>query len=187
MNLGDSLFHARRKQGLSQEAVAEQLGVSRQTVSKWEANETLPDIRQSKLMAKLYHTSLDELIEFDPDVQELQEWIAHTPDSVTAGWIGDDTGAHSLGDIYGGTVPAEIWRDYMSSATSDESGGDFSAPSGMERRKETASSNKSSSRSDAREEPKKKSATSEKPTTKENSKQQTQQPAKQQADRNNKE
>ncbi|MFR5865780.1 MAG: helix-turn-helix transcriptional regulator [Candidatus Woodwardiibium sp.] len=83
MNLGDSLFHARRKQGLSQEAVAEQLGVSRQTVSKWEANETLPDIRQSKLMAKLYHTSLDELIEFDPDVQELQEWIDQTPDSVT--------------------------------------------------------------------------------------------------------
>lgn len=114
-------------------------------------------------------------------------FVGYTPDIVTAVWIGDDTGAHSLGDIYGGTVPAEIWRDYMSSATSDESGGDFSAPSGMERRKETASSNKSSSRSDDREEPKKKSATSEKPTTKEKSKQQTQQPAKQQADRNNKE
>lgn len=114
-------------------------------------------------------------------------FVGYTPDIVTAVWIGDDTGAHSLGDIYGGTVPAEIWRDYMSSATSDESGGDFSAPSGMERRKETASSNKSSSRSDDQEEPKKKSATSEKPTTKEKSKQQTQQPAKQQADRNNKE
>lgn len=113
--------------------------------------------------------------------------VGYTPDIVTAVWIGDDTGAHSLGDIYGGTVPAEIWRDYMSSATSDESGGDFSAPSGMERRKETASSNKSSSRSDDREEPKKKSATSEKPTTKEKPKSQTQQPAKQQADRNNKE
>ena len=96
-------------------------------------------------------------------------FVGYTPDIVTAVWIGDDTGAHSLGDIYGGTVPAEIWRDYMSSATSDESGGDFSAPSGMERRKETASSNKSSSRSDDREEPKKKSATSEKPTTKEKS------------------
>lgn len=114
-------------------------------------------------------------------------FVGYTPDIVTAVWIGDDTGSHSLGEIYGGTIPAEIWKDYMSSATSDESGGDFSAPSGMERRKETASSNKSSSRSDDREEPKKKSATSEKPTTKEKSKQQTQQPAKQQADRNNKE
>lgn len=116
-------------------------------------------------------------------------FVGYTPDIVTAVWIGDDTGSHSLGDIYGGTIPAEIWKDYMSSATSDESGGDFSAPSGMERRKETTSSSSSSNsvRSDDREEPKKKSATTEKTTTKEKSKQQTQQPARQQADRNNKE
>lgn len=116
-------------------------------------------------------------------------FVGYTPDIVTAVWIGDDTGSHSLGEIYGGTIPAEIWKDYMSSATSDESGGDFSAPSGMERRKETTSSSASSNsvRSDDREEPKKKSATTEKTTTKEKSKQQTQQPARQQADRNNKE
>lgn len=116
-------------------------------------------------------------------------FVGYTPDIVTAVWIGDDTGSHSLGEIYGGTIPAEIWKDYMSSATSDESGGDFSAPSGMERRKETTSSSSSSNsvRSDDREEPKKKSATTEKMTTKEKSKQQTQQPARQQADRNNKE
>ena len=116
-------------------------------------------------------------------------FVGYTPDIVTAVWIGNDTGSHSLGEIYGGTIPAEIWKDYMSSATSDESGGDFSAPSGMERRKETTSSSSSSNsvRSDDREEPKKKSATTEKTTTKEKSKQQTQQPARQQADRNNKE
>lgn len=116
-------------------------------------------------------------------------FVGYTPDIVTAVWIGDDTGSHSLGEIYGGTIPAEIWKDYMSSATSDESGGDFSAPSGMERRKETTSSSSSSNsvRSDDREEPKKKSATTEKTTTKEKSKQQTQQPTRQQADRNNKE
>lgn len=116
-------------------------------------------------------------------------FVGYTPDIVTAVWIGNDTGSHSLGEIYGGMIPAEIWKDYMSSATSDESGGDFSAPSGMERRKETTSSSSSSNsvRSDDREEPKKKSATTEKTTTKEKSKQQTQQPARQQADRNNKE
>ncbi len=39
MSLGNSLFHARKKSGLSQEAVAEKLGVSRQTISKWELDE----------------------------------------------------------------------------------------------------------------------------------------------------
>ncbi len=78
MNLGNSLFHARKRCGLSQEAVAEKLGVSRQTVSKWETDETLPDIRQSKKMAMLYNISLDELIDFDIDMKEIQEAIDRT-------------------------------------------------------------------------------------------------------------
>ena len=62
MKLGESLSNARKKSGLSQEEVAEKLGVSRQTISKWETDETLPDLRQSKKLALLYHLSLDELI-----------------------------------------------------------------------------------------------------------------------------
>ena len=60
MDLGNSLFNARKKSGLSQEDVAEKLGVSRQTISKWELGETLPDIRQSKKLSNLYHLSLAE-------------------------------------------------------------------------------------------------------------------------------
>lgn len=78
MNLGENLFQARKKKGLSQEAVAEKLGVSRQTISKWETDETLPDIRQAKKLAVLYSLTLDELIEFDADVQEIQEVINKT-------------------------------------------------------------------------------------------------------------
>ena len=83
MSLGDSLFHARKSKGLSQETVAEKLGVSRQTISKWETDETLPDIRQSKKLAVLYGIPLDELIEFDIDVKEIQEAIDRTNDEVT--------------------------------------------------------------------------------------------------------
>lgn len=78
MGIGNSLFTARKGKGLSQEAVAEKLGVSRQTISKWETGETLPDIQQSKRLAVLYGLSLDELIEFDPDVQEIQDMICRT-------------------------------------------------------------------------------------------------------------
>ena len=82
MNIGNSLFQARKKCGLSQEEVAEKLGVSRQTVSKWETDETVPDIRQSKKMAKFYHVSLDELIDFDIDIQEIKEAINKTSEDV---------------------------------------------------------------------------------------------------------
>ena len=83
MSLGSNLFDARKKKGLSQENVAEKLGVSRQTISKWETDETLPDIRQSKHLAVLYGLTLDELIEFDLEVQEIQEVIDRTREEVS--------------------------------------------------------------------------------------------------------
>ena len=78
MNLGNNLFEARKKSGLSQDKVAEKLGVTRQTISKWETNETTPDIYQAKKLAKLYNLSLDELIEFDCDLKEIEEVIKNT-------------------------------------------------------------------------------------------------------------
>lgn len=78
MSLGNSLFYARRKSGLSQEETAERLGVSRQTISKWELDETLPDICQSKKLSVLYHVTLDELIDFDVEVKEIEEIIGKT-------------------------------------------------------------------------------------------------------------
>lgn len=78
MKLGNNLFQARKKVGLSQEMVAEKLGVSRQTISKWETDETLPDIYQSKKLAKLYDLTLDELIEFDVDLKEIEQVIKNT-------------------------------------------------------------------------------------------------------------
>lgn len=78
MSLGNSLFNARKKSGLSQEEVAEKLGVSRQIISKWELDETLPDIRQSKRLSVLYHLTLDELVDFDIEVKEIEAIIQKT-------------------------------------------------------------------------------------------------------------
>ena len=75
MSLGNSLYESRKKKGLSQEEVAEKLGVSRQTISKWETEETVPDIYQAKKLAKIYGLSLDELIDVDLDQKEIEEVI----------------------------------------------------------------------------------------------------------------
>lgn len=83
MTLGNNLFKARKKKGLSQEEVAEKLGVSRQTVSKWETDETVPDILQSKKFSTLYGLSLDELIEFDIGIKEIEDAIDKTSEEVS--------------------------------------------------------------------------------------------------------
>lgn len=78
MSLGGSLLKARKKKGLSQAETAEKLGISRQTVSKWECDETVPDIRQCKKLSVLYGVTLDELVDFDPDVKEIEKVIEKT-------------------------------------------------------------------------------------------------------------
>ena len=62
---------ARRKQsGLSQEALAEKLGVSRQAVSKWERSESSPDTDNLIALAQLYGVSLDELLYVDDEMRD---------------------------------------------------------------------------------------------------------------------
>lgn len=62
MSLGEKLLYLRKKEGLSQEDVAEKLGVSRQTVSKWETDQTVPELIKAKLLSQLYNVSYDYLI-----------------------------------------------------------------------------------------------------------------------------
>lgn len=62
MSLGDKLLDLRKKAGLSQEDVADKLGVSRQTVSKWEMDKTIPELIKVKLLSQLYNVSYDYLI-----------------------------------------------------------------------------------------------------------------------------
>ena len=84
-------------------------------------------------------------------------FIGYTPDIVTAVWVGDDTGSQSLGEIYGGTVPAQIWHDYMASAVSGTSADDFDVPAGMgkayyEEPKEEVKSDKKNDKEDKKDE-----------------------------------
>ncbi|MDR3292872.1 MAG: helix-turn-helix domain-containing protein [Clostridiales bacterium] len=61
------LYDLRRKHGMSQEDLADELGVSRQAVSKWERAESSPDTDNLIALAKLYRVSLDELVDMDSE------------------------------------------------------------------------------------------------------------------------
>ena len=65
MEIGKKIMDLRKKNGLSQEDLAEKVGVARQTISKWELGETSPDLKQSKELSKVFNVSLDELVDND--------------------------------------------------------------------------------------------------------------------------
>lgn len=65
MTFGDKLIELRKSRGLSQEKVAEQLSVTRQTISNWETNQAMPTIDKAKDLSKLFRVSLDELLDND--------------------------------------------------------------------------------------------------------------------------
>lgn len=77
MKLGNLILKYRKQKNLSQEDLAKEIGVTRQTISKWELNETTPDIKQAKELSKIFKISLDELT--DNDIKSIMvEKISNT-------------------------------------------------------------------------------------------------------------
>ena len=57
----------RKLRRLTQEDIAEKVGVTRQAVAKWEAGETVPDLDKCKMLAEILGVSLDDLANYEPD------------------------------------------------------------------------------------------------------------------------
>lgn len=70
IEIANKLLQLRKEKGLSQEALAQELGISRQAVSKWERAEASPDTDNLIELAKLYGISLDELLLHEPTKTE---------------------------------------------------------------------------------------------------------------------
>ena len=70
VEIAQRLAELRRERGFSQEGLAEQLGLSRQAVSKWERAESAPDMGNLIALADLYEVTLDELLRVSPEVEE---------------------------------------------------------------------------------------------------------------------
>ena len=74
MNLGKKIAELRKKNNLSQEELAEKVGVARQTISKWEIGDTTPDINQVKIISKIFNISIDELEKIVQDIDPSAEF-----------------------------------------------------------------------------------------------------------------
>ncbi len=83
MNIGERIFELRKIAGLSQEEFAEKLGVSRQSVSKWESGNVMPDLDKIVSMCALFNVTTDYLIKGEkkdpePESREIEEIIVGT-------------------------------------------------------------------------------------------------------------
>ena len=63
----DNLVHLRKLNRMTQEDVAEKVGVTRQAIAKWESGETVPDLDKCRLLADVFGVSLDDLANYKSD------------------------------------------------------------------------------------------------------------------------
>ena len=69
MKFGENLKKLRKSKKLSQESLAEKIGVSRQTLSNWESDITSPDLVQASTLSKILKISLDELVDNNLEIE----------------------------------------------------------------------------------------------------------------------
>ena len=62
MNLGDKLYKLRTDRNMSQGDLADTLGVSRQSISKWETNSSVPELDRLVKLSEIFNVSIDDLI-----------------------------------------------------------------------------------------------------------------------------
>lgn len=76
MNLAENLKKIRKDNNLSQEQLAEQLGISRQSVSKWETGEAYPEMNNILCLCDIFHYHINDLVHEDfVDIDSLDEEI----------------------------------------------------------------------------------------------------------------
>lgn len=107
MKLNEKIFYCRRKAGMSQEALAEELGVSRQAVSKWETGDAVPEIGKLLALAKTFDVTTDWLLsEEAPEDNKTNVYNNYHQESVSQDRAESEAGSES-GAAYDNTTSAE--------------------------------------------------------------------------------
>lgn len=84
MSLGKNLSLIRKKKGISQEELAYKLNVSRQTISKRENDETIPNIYEVSAAAKFLNVTIEELLDYEEEIKNIEESINKTSEETIA-------------------------------------------------------------------------------------------------------
>ena len=81
MNFSEKLKEIRKKEGISQEQLAEKIGVTRQAITKWETGKGLPDVENMAIIAEIFKTTIDELL-MDSVTKTAPEAILYTSETI---------------------------------------------------------------------------------------------------------
>ena len=81
MNFSEKLKEIRKKEGISQEQLAEKIGVTRQAITKWETGKGLPDVENMAIIAEIFKTTIDELL-MDSVKKAAPETFVYTSETI---------------------------------------------------------------------------------------------------------
>ena len=81
MNFSEKLKEIRKKEGISQEQLAERIGVTRQAITKWETGKGLPDVENMVIIAEIFKTTIDELL-MDSVTKAAPETVVYTSETI---------------------------------------------------------------------------------------------------------
>jgi transcriptional regulator with XRE-family HTH domain len=90
MNLGEKIFKLRKEKGLSQEALAEQIGTPRQAVSKWENNQGYPETERLLQLSNVFEVSVDFLLKDEKSTKSNNEKGFYVSREMARGYLANE-------------------------------------------------------------------------------------------------
>ena len=75
MNLGEKIYKLRKEKGISQEALAERIGTTRQAISKWETNKGYPETEKLLMLSNVFEVSVDFLLKDEKSETYIIAWM----------------------------------------------------------------------------------------------------------------
>ena len=75
MKVADRIQHLRKTKGISQEELADKIGVSRQAVSKWESEQSLPDIDKIIVLSEFFDVTTDYILKYNTSVSNAADYL----------------------------------------------------------------------------------------------------------------